>query len=85
MSKATTLTQLKLHALRSANYTDKRIAELSEAVEKALEDVSCNSGLFAFEVDEEGNLYVITPDGETPPDFEYDAETGNLYIVLEGN
>lgn len=40
MSKSTTLNQLELHALKSANYTDKKVAELSEDVVKALEDMS---------------------------------------------
>lgn len=40
MSKATTLTQLELHALKSANYTDKRVAELSESVANAIEENS---------------------------------------------
>lgn len=40
MSKATTLTQLELHALKSANYTDKKIAALSGSVADAIEEVS---------------------------------------------
>jgi hypothetical protein len=40
MSKATTLSQLELHALKSANYTDKKVAELGESVVKSLEEMS---------------------------------------------
>lgn len=39
MSKATTLHQLELHALKSANYTDKKIAELGESVIAAIEEL----------------------------------------------
>lgn len=40
MSKATTLNQLELHALKSANYTDKKVAELSSSVADVLEPIS---------------------------------------------
>ena len=37
------------------------------------------SGFINFSVDENGNLYVYYNDDDTPPDFYYDDETGNLY------
>ena len=40
-------------------------------------------GLFAFEVDSNGDLYLLYEDGTTPPAFEYDSATGNLYYVIE--
>lgn len=40
MSKATTLSQLELHALMSANYTDKKVSELGETVAKTLSEMS---------------------------------------------
>ena len=40
MSKATTLTQFELHALKSANYTDKKISELSSNVVALFEELS---------------------------------------------
>lgn len=40
MAKATTLNQLELHALKSANYTDKKVALLAGDVTSAIEQVS---------------------------------------------
>lgn len=40
-------------------------------------------GLFALEVDSNGDLYLLYEDGTTPPTFEYDSATGNLYYVIE--
>lgn len=40
MSKATTLGQLELHALKSANYTDKKVAQLGESVANVLEPMA---------------------------------------------
>lgn len=39
------------------------------------------SGLFTLSVDETGDLYTAYADGSTPPEFEYDAATGNVYYV----
>lgn len=39
--------------------------------------------IFQLEVDTDGNLYAVYADGTTPPDFEYDASTGNLYLVVQ--
>ena len=41
------------------------------------------SGFFTLEVDASGDLYVVTPDGGTPPNFEYEQSTGNLYLIVE--
>ena len=41
------------------------------------------SGLFALEMEPNGDLYVLYEDGTTPPQFEYDSTTGNLYYVIE--
>lgn len=41
------------------------------------------SRFYSFEVDEDGNLYVICDDDTNPPNFEYDETTGNLYYVIE--
>lgn len=35
-----------------------------------------------FELDEDGNLYAVYPDGETEPQFELDKD-GNLYYITE--
>lgn len=41
-----------------------------------------SSGMFSLYLDPAtGNLYADYPDGETPPAFEYDSDTGNLYYV----
>lgn len=41
------------------------------------------TGFFSMMVDENGDLYVITNDANDVPVFDYDEETGNLYIVQE--
>lgn len=38
--------------------------------------------IFQLEVDAAGNLYAVYQDGTTPPVFEYDSGTGNLYLVV---
>ena len=45
--------------------------------------MAISSGMFALELDPAtGNLYAVYPDGEIPPQFEYDSTTGNLYYVI---
>lgn len=40
------------------------------------------SGMFSLYLDPStGNLYADYPNGETPPSFEYDTDSGNLYYV----
>lgn len=40
------------------------------------------SGMFSLYLDPKtGDLYAEYPTGETPPQFEYDADTGDLYYV----
>lgn len=41
------------------------------------------AGFFTMTVDSEGNLWVYSNSEETVPAFEYDSETGNLYMVME--
>lgn len=42
------------------------------------------SGMFSLYLDPAtGDLYAEYPDGSTPPQFEYDAESGNLYFVTD--
>ena len=42
------------------------------------------SGMFSLYLDPAtGDLYAEYPDGSTPPAFEYDAESGNLYFVTD--
>lgn len=41
------------------------------------------SSFFTLEVDTSGDLYVVTPDGGTPPNFEYEQSTGNLYLIVD--
>ena len=41
-----------------------------------------SAGMFSLYLDPAtGNLYADYPDGENPPAFEYDSESGNLYYV----
>lgn len=41
------------------------------------------NGFFTLAVDSDGNLYAISAADGTTPTFEFDSETGNLYIVQE--
>ncbi len=41
------------------------------------------SGFFILSVDDDGNLWAYSANGETIPDFEYDSTTGNLYLKTE--
>lgn len=41
------------------------------------------NGFFTLAVDADGNLWAYSADGGTAPAFEYDAETGALYVVTE--
>lgn len=41
------------------------------------------SGFFTVSVDSDGNLYAHTASTEAAPGFEFDDETGNLYLVTE--
>ena len=39
--------------------------------------------LFELQVDEDGNLYAVYADGGAPPKFEYESESGNLYLIVD--
>lgn len=42
------------------------------------------AGMFSLYLDPEtGDLYAEYPDGSAPPQFEYDADSGNLYFVTD--
>ncbi len=42
-----------------------------------------SSGMFTLALDPAtGDLYAMYPDGATPPQFEYDKESGNLYYII---
>ena len=41
------------------------------------------NGFFTLAVEADGNLWAYSAENGTTPEFEYDAETGNLYIVTE--
>ena len=38
--------------------------------------------IFQLQVDQDGNLYAIYPDGSVPPEFDYNTTTGDLYLVI---
>ena len=42
------------------------------------------NGFFTMSVDENGNLYAMTSGDAGAPVFEYDATTGDLYFITEG-
>ena len=39
--------------------------------------------LFSLELDANGNLYAIYQDGSAVPNLEFEAATGNLYLVVD--
>ena len=39
--------------------------------------------IFGLEVDPDGGLYCVYQDGTTPPDFDYEDDTGALYLVIK--
>lgn len=41
------------------------------------------NGFFTLAVDTDGNLWAYSAESGTTPEFEYDSDTGNLYIVQE--
>ena len=43
------------------------------------------SGFFNLVMEENGDLYVVYNDveGGTPPAFEYDKETGDVYYIIQ--
>ncbi len=41
------------------------------------------NGFFTLAVDANGDLWVYSTTGDTTPTFEYDATSGNLYVVME--
>lgn len=40
------------------------------------------NGIFTMTVDEDGNLFVNHYDEDYPPEFEYNEETGDLYLLM---
>lgn len=38
--------------------------------------------LFWLEVDSDGNLYAVYADGASPPQFEFEEKSGNLYLIV---
>lgn len=62
--------------------TQKGVARLWQKF-KDYADGKSAAGLFTLQLDTEGNLYAVYPDGTVPPKFEYDSATGNLYYVTQ--
>lgn len=46
--------------------------------------VAPQAGFYSLQMEPNGDLYVVYPDDETAPTFEYEKDTGNLYVVLDG-
>lgn len=38
--------------------------------------------IFNLEVDTAGDLWVVYADGSTPPELEYEDDTGDLYLIV---
>lgn len=57
--------------------------ERGERGERGASGVTATAnGFFTLEVDGNGDLYVVTADGTTPPNFELDGN-GNLYLITD--
>lgn len=66
----------------------ERLQALVSELKKQVNNLPDNGGytFFSVSVDENGNLYAYTADDDdTTPAIEYDAETGNLYFITEGD
>lgn len=46
--------------------------------------VAPQAGFYSLQMESNGDLYVVYPDDETAPTFQYEKESGNLYVVLDG-
>ena len=64
------------------NYVSPR--RLQQACDQMKEYVDNKgiTGVFTLQVDADGNLYAIYPDGSMPPVFDYNTVTGDLYLVV---
>ena len=60
----------------------RRIIETCNLIRKYI-DMKTVSGLFTLEIDVDGNLFAVYPDGTIPPKFEYNADTGALYFITD--
>ena len=82
--KPVTSEELDKHKI--AKDAHKDIREQVQGLADALEDINGIAapiaGFFTLGVDEDGNLFAYCED-EAVPVFEYDADTGNLYVVQE--
>lgn len=39
--------------------------------------------LFSLEMDTDGNLYAVYQTGSEVPKFDFDGQTGNLYLIVD--
>lgn len=64
------------------NYVSPR--RLQQACEQMKDYVDSKgiAGVFTLQVDADGNLYAVYPDGTVPPEFEFESATGNLYLIV---
>lgn len=84
MSKATTLSQLELHALKSANYTDKKVVELSEGIGEILEEMMEENNLLKEDVLLNQNyIRTINTDIGSLPSLETDHKTSLTGAINE--
>lgn len=60
----------------------RRLASALDLVKDYIDSKNA-AGLFTLQLDLDGNLYAVYPDGTLPPKFEYDAATGNLYYIVD--
>lgn len=65
-----------------ANYISTRRLQAACDQIKDYVDNKGITGLFTLQVDTDGNLYAVYPDGTTPPNFDYEESTGALYLIV---
>lgn len=66
--------------LSTNDFTDELLDKLNRL---GREITAPSNGFFTLAVDADGNLWAYCTEEGTTPNFEYDAETGNLYFVTE--
>lgn len=65
------------------NYVStRRLQQVCDQIKDYVDNKSI-TGVFTLQVDADGNLYAVYPDDTLPPDFEYNASTGDLYLIVE--
>lgn len=73
--------QLELDCyLNSSNNT---VYQLIDGTWQSKCQLAGGSGIYMLKVYDDGCLYALCEDGQAPPNYEYDDETGDLYVAFD--